>query len=65
MSKTPSRVTIKTALTQARVDGYWRELNMSQDTWMKNFSAAQRYETVISDLLDKLSRAEETLKDGK
>ncbi|NJR70874.1 MAG: hypothetical protein HC771_21240 [Synechococcales cyanobacterium CRU_2_2] len=61
----PSRVQIKTALTVNRVNNYWRTLNMAEETWMKNFTLAQRYEAVITDLLNKLAQAEETLKDGK
>lgn len=38
---------------------------MAEETWMKNFTLAQRYEAVITDLLNKLAQAEETLKDGK
>lgn len=34
---------------------------MSKDTWMKNFTASQRYETVLSDLLDKIHKASSVL----
>ncbi len=52
---TPDRVRIATSLTKARVNNYYRVLNMSKDTWMKRFTATQRYETVLDDLLNKLA----------
>lgn len=52
----PDRVRIKTELTATQVNSYYKVLNMSQDTWIKNFTPAERYELVISDLLNKLAK---------
>lgn len=58
----PDRITIKTQLTRARVDNYYRELRgMDANTWLKVFSPAQRYEAVLNDLLSKLERSRDNL----
>ena len=59
----PERVTIKTALTQSRVNNYYKVLNMSRDTWMKAMTPTQRYEAALNDLLDKLEKAQGALDD--
>jgi len=59
----PDRVTIKTALTQNRVNNYYKVLNMSRDTWLKGMTPTQRYEAALNDLLDKLEQAKGTLED--
>lgn len=61
----PERVQIKTSLTAGQVNAYWRELNMAEETWMNNFSLAQRYELVISDLLNKLNRDRQLLEESR
>jgi hypothetical protein len=53
-SEIPDRVRIKTELTAARVNAYYSVLNMTQETWIKNFTPAERYELAMADLLDKL-----------
>lgn len=53
----PKRVQVNTQPTAAQVNDYWKVLNLSQATWMQ-FSPAQRYETVLSDLLEKLRQSQ-------
>jgi hypothetical protein len=57
----PDRVRIATKLTASRVNNYWRVLNISKDTWLKQLTPPQRYEMVLSDLLDKLAKSEADL----
>lgn len=57
----PDRVRIATKLTASRVNNYWRTLNISKDTWLKQLTPPQRYEMVLSDLLDKLAKSESDL----
>jgi hypothetical protein len=61
----PSRVQIKTALTVERVNNYWKSLNMAEETWMKSFTLAQRYEAVITDLLNKLEESSEIAREAR
>lgn len=49
---TPDRVSIKTRLTKARIDNYWRELGYSKEYWLEECSAALRYELVLDYLLN-------------
>ena len=52
------RVRIKTRLTRDRVNSYWKRLGISQRTWEENYTLPERYELVISDLLNKLDDGE-------
>lgn len=52
--ETPDRVTINARPSKAQVDGYYRILNLSRKTWMEDLTPAQRYEMVLSDLMEKL-----------
>lgn len=63
MSDIPDRVRIRTRLTAAKVNNYWRVLNMSQQTWLSHYTLPERYETVLDDLLNKLEMAEGILDD--
>lgn len=47
---TPERITIKTGLTKAKVDGYWRVLGFERDYWMSQ-APAMRYELALNHLL--------------
>lgn len=52
--ETPDRVTINARPSKAQVDGYYKILNLSRKTWMEDLTPAQRYEMVLSDLMEKL-----------
>jgi hypothetical protein len=54
----PRHVRVKTRLTGAKVNAYWKRLGMAQKTWLENYTLPERYELVLSDLLNKLDEAE-------
>lgn len=57
-SQDNERVRIKTRLTRDRVNNYWRHIGIAKRTWEENYTLPERYELVISDLLNKLDEGE-------
>ena len=54
MAKDDDRIRIRTRLTKDRVNRDWQHIGLAQRTWMENYTLPERYELVISDLLNKL-----------
>ena len=54
----PRHIRLKTRLTGDRVNCYWKKIGIAQKTWMENYTLPERYELVLSDLLNRLEEAE-------